>query len=106
MTGAPNRAEPPTPARANAERDAEHAALVLFDVDGTLIDARGAGRRALIDAGRALFGPAFTTDGVHFAGSIDALIIREALVASGLEPTARESRTTRGRHSDGPPSSG
>lgn len=60
--------------------------LVLFDIDGTLLDDRGTARGAIVHAGRGLFGDAFTADGTDFAGRLDTLIIRDLLVASGIVP--------------------
>ncbi|MBI4014304.1 MAG: haloacid dehalogenase-like hydrolase [Candidatus Rokubacteria bacterium] len=67
--------------------------LVLFDVDGTLLSASGAGRRAL---GRALvdvFGTAGPIDSYDFHGGTDPQIVRDLLGAAGLplaEILARE----------------
>jgi phosphoglycolate phosphatase-like HAD superfamily hydrolase len=62
--------------------------LILFDIDGTLLSTSGAGIRAMGHAGRAVFGPRFTTEGVPFAGRLDPLIMREMLVNAGVEPTS------------------
>jgi len=67
--------------------------LVLFDIDGTLLSASGAGRRAL---GRALvdvFGTAGPIDTYDFHGGTDPQIVRDLLGAAGLplpEIVARE----------------
>lgn len=58
--------------------------LVLFDIDGTLLSASGAGRRAL---GRALldvYGTTGPIDGYNFLGGTDPQIIRDLLGAAGL----------------------
>lgn len=52
-------------------------ALVLFDIDGTLVTAGGAGRRALLEAGTALFGDAFSVDGLDPSGKLDPAIFQE-----------------------------
>lgn len=60
--------------------------LVLFDIDGTLLSAGGAGRRAL---GRALvdvYGTAGPIDTYDFHGGTDPQIVRELLGAAGLAP--------------------
>jgi len=61
--------------------------LVLFDIDQTLVDTQGAGVGALRDAALEVFGKAFTSDGVSFAGRIDPLILAELLRANGVEPS-------------------
>ncbi len=60
---------------------------MLFDIDATLIKTGGAGMLALADAGRLLFGPGFSVEGVAFAGRLDPLIIGDLLVRNGIEPT-------------------
>lgn len=61
--------------------------LILFDIDRTLLETDAAGMSCLLDAGRSLFGPGFTIDGVPFGGRLDPLIIRDILAASGIEHT-------------------
>lgn len=51
-------------------------ALVLFDIDGTLLRTRGAGREALDEAFRRVHGWERATEGVHIAGSTDEVIVR------------------------------
>src|SRR5690606_12696429 len=56
----------------------------LFDIDGTLVDAAGAGRRALTASFAEKVG---RTDGitqVQFCGRTDRGIVREGLRRSGL----------------------
>jgi phosphoglycolate phosphatase-like HAD superfamily hydrolase len=60
-------------------------AAFLFDIDGTLLRAGGAGRRAFNKAMEELTGP--VVEGVaemKFDGMTDRLIVREALALSGL----------------------
>ncbi len=65
--------------------------LVLFDIDGTLLHARGAGVRCMEQVGRRLFDPGFSMRGVEFAGRLDPLIWRDAAAANGIEDAeARE----------------
>ena len=60
--------------------------LLLFDVDGTLIEAGGAGRAALSEAaGAELALPGL--DGVAFAGRSDLAIIRDVLALAGVPRT-------------------
>jgi phosphoglycolate phosphatase len=58
--------------------------LILFDVDGTLVDARGAGSRALLMTLEELYGRPFSRNGVHFAGRTDRAILGDLMVANGL----------------------
>lgn len=68
--------------------------LVLFDIDGTLITSRledndggsrdGVGTASMIEAGRNLYGPAFTLDGIEIAGRLDLLIWRDAARKYGI----------------------
>ncbi len=51
--------------------------LVLFDIDGTLVTAGGAGRRALEVAGTSLYGDAFSVDGLDPSGKLDPAIFTE-----------------------------
>jgi phosphoglycolate phosphatase len=55
----------------------QRGALVLFDIDGTLVSPNGAGSRALLAAGSALFGDAFTVDGLDPSGKLDPAIYLE-----------------------------
>ena len=66
--------------------------LVLFDVDGTLIDTAGAGRRAVEQAFRAIFDvdPILPRDGVRFAGMTDPAIFLALARALGIEPEVYE----------------
>ncbi len=59
--------------------------LLLFDIDGTLLDTRGAGRRAMERVARRMFGEAFSFDRVNFGGNLDPLIFREAAAHNGLD---------------------
>ncbi len=69
--------------------------LVLFDIDRTLLETDAAGVACLLDAGRSLFGPSFTVDGVPFGGRLDPLIIRDMLANSGVEPSAAHAAAMR-----------
>lgn len=61
--------------------------LILFDIDATLLKTDGAGMAAMSDAGRELFGPGFTADGIDFAGRLDPLIFRELFARNGIDRT-------------------
>jgi phosphoglycolate phosphatase-like HAD superfamily hydrolase len=58
--------------------------LILFDIDGTLIDSGGAGVRALDLAMKELFGIDSAFQGISMAGKTDPLIMREGLAKHGL----------------------
>lgn len=61
--------------------------LVLFDIDGTLVDTAGAGRRAMVEAFRRRF-DLEELDGagtVPFAGNTDPSIFRAMAEAAGIE---------------------
>lgn len=68
---------------------------LLFDIDGTLVDTNGAGRRALRDAFAREFDlddVAAKTASVHFAGSTDRRIFDELATALGVGKAYRERR--------------
>jgi phosphoglycolate phosphatase-like HAD superfamily hydrolase len=58
--------------------------FVLFDIDGTLIDPGGAGKRSLIKAFYEMFSIRDAFAGVTTAGKTDIQIIREGLSIHGL----------------------
>lgn len=64
-------------------------AILLFDIDGTLVLTGGAGRRALGRAFGEVIGRPDALDTVKLAGMTDLLICRDALAAVG-EPFDRE----------------
>lgn len=58
--------------------------LVLFDIDGTLVDSLGAGRRAILRAMEAYVGPENgAAHRVRFDGKTDPQIVGELLLAAG-----------------------
>jgi len=66
--------------------------LLLFDVDGTLINSNRAGREAMIYALEELFGTAGPVDDYSMAGKTDPLIISELLQAAGIAAADVEAR--------------
>jgi phosphoglycolate phosphatase-like HAD superfamily hydrolase len=61
-------------------------AAYLFDIDGTLLRAGGAGRRAFSQAMEDLTGPvAEPVAAMQFDGMTDRMIVREALALSGRD---------------------
>jgi phosphoglycolate phosphatase len=61
--------------------------ILLFDVDGTLLSAGDAGRRAFASAMLFALGSPCCFDGVSFAGATDRAIARNAMISVGLSPT-------------------
>lgn len=74
--------------------------LILFDIDATLITTKGAGVRAMVDAGRRIHGRAFSSDGVEFAGRLDPLILADLLSANGVDPTPDALAVMRGAYGE------
>jgi phosphoglycolate phosphatase-like HAD superfamily hydrolase len=65
--------------------------LYLFDIDGTLVRAGGAGGRALDRVLRDRYGLDRATRGIRFGGKTDPLILEEVLAARlGRAPAAGE----------------
>ena len=70
--------------------------LVLFDIDGTLIVARGAGREAFDRALRAVYGTgAADTAAYDFRGKTDPRILHDLLTAAGVSPADIDASATR-----------
>ena len=64
-------------------------ALVLFDIDGTLIRRAGAHHReALVQAIRRTVGVDTTTEGVPVAGMLDRDILTTMMLRAGMKPSA------------------
>ncbi|MEO6873035.1 MAG: HAD family hydrolase [Chthoniobacterales bacterium] len=59
--------------------------LLLFDIDGTLIDSGGAGIQSLKDALQTLFGITDDLHGVEVAGKTDTGIVHQILRKQGIE---------------------
>lgn len=71
-------------------------ALVLFDIDGTLVDTDGAGRRAMVRAFEAVFGVADIdrrSRGVAFAGMTDSSILPALAEAAEIDAGVFADRT-------------
>ncbi|HEX8433245.1 MAG TPA: haloacid dehalogenase-like hydrolase [Longimicrobium sp.] len=58
--------------------------LILFDIDGTLLNADGVGKRAVHDALMAVYGTVGPIDDYSFAGRTDPQIARELMSAAGI----------------------
>lgn len=66
--------------------------LILFDIDGTLLSADGAGRRAVHDAMMEVYGTIGSIPGYSFGGRTDPQIARELLGSVGWSRDAVEER--------------
>lgn len=62
------------------------ARVLLFDIDGTLVDGQGAGRRAMEAAFAEVVGDAGPLSTFSFAGMTDPAIVRAGLRAAGIDP--------------------
>jgi phosphoglycolate phosphatase len=70
--------------------------LLMFDVDLTLVDADGAGQRAMLKAAAQVCSEGFTFEGVAFAGRLDPLIFADA-VAKNSSPGSPDDTTLHDR---------
>jgi phosphoglycolate phosphatase-like HAD superfamily hydrolase len=61
--------------------------VVLFDIDGTLVQTSGAGVRGMTAAFAELHGVVDALAGVPIAGRTDRVIVSDAFERAGLEPT-------------------
>ena len=68
--------------------------VLLFDIDGTLMKAGGAGFRAMEQAVEDRLGARNATDGIIPHGKTDPLILREVLRRIGVGPTTTASSWT------------
>jgi phosphoglycolate phosphatase len=63
----------------------EKPTVLLFDLDGTLLHAGGAGRRAMAGAMAAVCGAPHVIDGIDLRGMTDPAIFRAALAGIGWD---------------------
>lgn len=61
--------------------------LLVFDLDGTLVDAHGSGRDAMTEAFARVFGVSDGFAGHTFAGQTDLALLEAACARHGLRPT-------------------
>ncbi|HEY9855991.1 MAG TPA: HAD family hydrolase [Stenomitos sp.] len=66
--------------------------LVLFDIDGTLIRTKGAGRKALGLALQEVYGATGPVESWDFGGKTDPLLCHELLEAAGLSRAVIDAR--------------
>ena len=65
--------------------------LLLFDIDGTLLRSNGAGRRAMNKGLAGMLGKEkLNLEGIDFGGRTDPQIIRDILLANGLNTSEAE----------------
>src|SRR5215471_5482010 len=64
--------------------------LVLFDIDGTLIQSGRAGVRGMNRAFERLYGRQLALEGVPVAGRCDRIIVMDAMRAIGIDPVDEE----------------
>ena len=74
--------------------------LVLFDLDGTLVDAGGCGRRALVAAMEALYGvrPEFEHALISGRTDLDNFSIVYGLIKKGKKPSAAEMKKMKAKY--------
>jgi len=66
--------------------------LFLFDIDGTLVTVRGAGRAAFARALEETYGTAGTIDRYDFRGRTDLRIVHDLMTEAGVDAEAIRSR--------------
>src|SRR5438034_402728 len=82
---------PPWSRRCTGSRRAD-VRLFLFDVDGTLLTARGAGRAAFKEALNRTFGTAEGLDAYDLRGKTDQRVVWDVLTAAGVPREEIEAR--------------
>ena len=60
--------------------------LVLFDIDGTLVDCGGQSRRPFAEALLEVFGVTGDLDSYDFSGKTDTRIVYDLMTGAGVEP--------------------
>lgn len=65
-------------------------ALILFDIDGTLLLSGRAGLRAMTRAFKDTFGIERAFEGTHFGGRTDSFLVSYALTTAGLPDTPEQ----------------
>jgi len=65
---------------------------VLFDIDGTLLDFHGAGRKSFVQALAKVFGWRDEIAYIQFHGNTDLNVLRQIFAAHGAELTAAKQR--------------
>ncbi len=65
---------------------------VLFDIDGTLLDMRGAGRKSFVQALETVFGWKDEIEYINFAGNTDLNVLLQVAQAHGVELSPDDQR--------------
>ena len=63
--------------------------LLLFDIDGTILNTHGSGRRAIEEALGGVLGRPVEADGISFSGKTDPQIMSEVMAHMDLDEAAR-----------------
>ena len=66
--------------------------VVLFDIDGTLLDMRGAGRKSFVRALKSVFGWDDDIRYINFAGNTDLNVLQQVMEAHGRALTDNDRR--------------
>jgi phosphoglycolate phosphatase len=66
--------------------------VVLFDIDGTLLDMRGAGRKAFVRALKTVFGWDDDIQYINFAGNTDLNVLQQVMEKHGRNLTDDDRR--------------
>lgn len=66
--------------------DMENKRILLFDIDGTLLDMQGEGRRLMCRALRQVFGVAGPSGAYDMSGKTDWQIVVDLMTLAGIEP--------------------
>jgi phosphoglycolate phosphatase len=66
--------------------------VILFDIDGTLIQAHGAGHRSLVRAMAEVFGTEGDHNGYDWRGKTDPLIVSDLMRQAGVPEAVLQSR--------------
>jgi len=65
--------------------------LLIWDIDGTLINCKGVGRKAMNDAFFRMYGVESGFDKVSMSGRLDERIVRDAMLLHGINESSLES---------------
>jgi phosphoglycolate phosphatase len=80
------------------EQEATTPALILFDIDGTLLLSGRAGLRAMTRAFQETFGITDAFKGESFGGRTDSYLVSKALKMAGLPDTPEQHDRFRGNY--------